>query len=93
MIVGVCHIDLFIPEAYSLKDKRSVVKSVIERLRHRFNLSVAEVGALDQLQHAEIAVAVVGNDTAVLHSLLMKTIHFVEIQGRAELIGTEIEWR
>jgi uncharacterized protein YlxP (DUF503 family) len=61
MTVGILRIRMAIP-ATSLKEKRSTVKSVIERLRNRFNASVAEVDDLDDPGHATIAAACVANE-------------------------------
>lgn len=61
MTVGILRIRMAVP-ADSLKEKRSTVKSVIERLRHRFNASVAEVDDLDDPGHATIAAACVSNE-------------------------------
>jgi hypothetical protein len=60
--VAVVQASLVVPGCRSLKDKRSVVKGLIERARNRFNASVAEVGAQDLLQRAEIGAALVAND-------------------------------
>jgi uncharacterized protein YlxP (DUF503 family) len=62
MVVGIGTIVLRVPGSTSLKGKRSVVKGVIRRLQNTFNASVAEVGANDNHQRAEIGLAFVGND-------------------------------
>jgi uncharacterized protein YlxP (DUF503 family) len=64
MVVAVVQASLLVPGCRSLKDKRSVVKGLVERARNRFNASVAETGALDLLQRAEIGAALVANDRA-----------------------------
>ena len=61
-IVGLVHLDLYVAEATSLKDKRRVVKSFKDRLSHRHNVSVAEVGDQDNHRRAVLAVAMVAND-------------------------------
>lgn len=62
MIIGSLRIELQIAAAHSLKEKRSVLKSVIARLRNEFNASVAEVDAQDMWQRGVIGVACVGGD-------------------------------
>ena len=62
MAVAVVQASLLVPGCRSLKDKRSVVKGLVERARAKFNASVAEVGAQDLLQRAEIGAAFVSND-------------------------------
>ncbi|MFQ5491211.1 MAG: DUF503 domain-containing protein [Phycisphaerae bacterium] len=91
MIVGVLRIELVVYESHSLKDKRSVIKGLKSRLAERFNVSIAEVGALDSRQQAVLGVAVVGSDTAFVHSNLDKVIDFVRRQGRASLVKYERE--
>ena len=57
--VAAVRIELHVPAARSLKEKRAALKPVVEGIRHRFSLSVAEVGYQDKWQRAEIGVAVV----------------------------------
>ena len=91
VIVGTLRIDLAIYESHSLKDKRQVIKALKDRLMHRFNVSVAEVDALDSRQRAVLGVAVVGNDTAFVHRCLDTVVDFVRRQGRASLIDYQRE--
>lgn len=70
VFVGVATLVLHIPGARSLKDKRSVVKSLKDKVIARFHVSMAEVGALDVLQRAELGVAVVSNESAVCDEVL-----------------------
>ena len=62
MVVGVCTVELFIPESQSLKDKRQVLHSLKDRLRGKFNLSVAEVDGQDLWQKAVLGMACVANE-------------------------------
>jgi uncharacterized protein YlxP (DUF503 family) len=86
VIVGLLKIDLALYEAQSLKDKRRVIKSIKERLSGRFNVSVAEIGALESRKRAVLGVAVVGTETAFLNSCLDTIVDFVRGQTRASLI-------
>src|SRR5262249_47205157 len=70
MFVGVLRIRLQIPGARSLKDKRSVVRSLKERAQSRLRVSIAEVGELDHPQHATLGVAVVSNSSTVCDQML-----------------------
>ncbi len=90
MVVGVCSIDLHLPSAHSLKDKRQVVRSITARLRQRFNVSVAEVGEQDRWQSAELAIACVSNDRAYAHGLLTKAVSVIE---RSRLDITLVDYR
>ncbi|MCX5729024.1 MAG: DUF503 domain-containing protein [Nitrospirae bacterium] len=62
IIVGLCTVELFIPESQSLKDKRQVLLSLKDRLREKFNLSVAEVDGQDLWQKAVLGLACVANE-------------------------------
>ena len=78
MFVGTCIITLELEGVQSLKEKRSIVKSVVVRLQREFNLSVAEVDSHDVWGMAVIGLAAVGNDKAYLHRLLEKSVAWVE---------------
>ena len=91
MTVAVARIAFRIHGNESLKDKRRVVKSIVEKSRHRFNVSVAEVADQDVHERAVVGVAVVGSDGRVLNSLLDRIVEFMDSLGLAEMVETEIE--
>jgi uncharacterized protein YlxP (DUF503 family) len=91
MTVGVARITLLLHANQSLKEKRRVLKSLIEKSRHRFNVSVAEVADQDLHQRATLGVAVVGSDSRVLNSLLDHIISYMDSLQLADLIDQEIE--
>ncbi len=91
MVVGVCHILFIVHESNSLKAKRQVLKKLVDKIRNRFNVSVAEVGSNDLWQKGEIAISTVGTDGAVINSLLDKVLNFVEDLGIVEVIDHSIE--
>ena len=70
MIIGLLHFELLIHGSESLKDKRSVVKSVKDRLHREHMVAVAETGSLEVLNQAVMALTIVGNDGAVLGATL-----------------------
>lgn len=74
---GVLHLRMAVP-ADTLKEKRAIVKSVVERLRNRFNVSVAEVGDLDTPANATIAIAVLSNDARHAGRQLQEIARVVE---------------
>jgi hypothetical protein len=76
--VGVCAILFEVAESASLKDKRQVVRSIKDRVRRRFNVSIAEVGELDSRTLAEIGLACVSNDVRHLNSILTKASEYIE---------------
>ena len=91
MVVGTGFITLRLHDCRSLKAKRKVVKSMINRLRNNFNASVAEVGSNDIYQKAEIGFSLVGNDAALINSKIDKIFNLAEDIGLAEIVDTEME--
>lgn len=83
MTVGVLRLELVVPDSQSLKDKRRAIKSVKDRLAHTFNVSVAEVDALDSWQRAVLGVAMVANDGRFVQSCLDKIVDWF---GRQRLV-------
>lgn len=81
MHVGVCQVQLLLPENHSLKGKRRVLKSLIQRLQNKFNLSVAETGFQDNWQQAVLAFSVVSGDSALVNRTLDKILDFIESTG------------
>ncbi|MBF0564645.1 MAG: DUF503 domain-containing protein [Nitrospirae bacterium] len=90
MIVGLLQLDLHVPEAGSLKSKRFVVKSLKDRLRKKFNVSVAE-DANDLWQRVSFYVATVSNDTRVVNSTLEGVKNMIEKEPLVELLGYSME--
>jgi uncharacterized protein YlxP (DUF503 family) len=78
MVIGVCRLTLHIPENHSLKGKRQVIRSLIERVRQRFAVSVAEVDDLDQWQSAVLGIAYVSTETAHANRVLDAVVRFIE---------------
>jgi uncharacterized protein YlxP (DUF503 family) len=90
--LAVLHLDLHVPQANSLKDKRRIVKSFKDRCRNRFNVSVAEVESHDLHRRAGLMVAMVGVDRAVVESALTKILMMARTHRDMMLIGEEMEW-
>jgi len=91
MVAGVCCITFIMHEPNSLKEKRHIVKSLIERLKSRFNVSVAETGLNDKWQSAEIGIACVSNDRAQIDKIISSVINFIENDVRVEIIDCSTE--
>jgi len=91
MVVGLLQMHLAIREARSLKDKRQVIKSLRDRIRHEFNVSVSEVDALDRRQTAVLGVAFVTNEAAFADRVLAKVVTFASRAPGAELVRYETE--
>ena len=91
MVVGLGIITFRLHDCHSLKGKRKVIKSIIKQMQNRFNISVAEVGANDVYQRAEIGFALVGNDRMAINSKADKVLNMVDDLGLAEMIDSEME--
>ena len=87
MVVGVALFEIHIPHAGSLKEKRSVVRSLIERVRSRFPVSVSEVGFQDLHQRARVGVTFVSSDQKVVEKTLASIQEFAESSVEGELLG------
>ncbi len=92
MFVGVARLVLAIPGARSLKDKRRVVKSLKDRLRARFPVSLAEIGDLERYQVATLGIAVVSNEAARCSEVLSHAVGLARVAKDAVLsdVATEI---
>ncbi len=91
MVVGVLQMELAIPGAMSLKDKRRVIKSLKDRLGGRHNVSIAEVDDLDEHRSSVIAVAMVSNDRRFTDSCLSRIVDEVRMVHAISLIDYGIE--
>ena len=91
MFVCVARVSLQIPESGSLKAKRQVLRRITDRVKARFNVSVAEVDDNDLWQKAQLAMAVVGNDRRHVGEQMDKILQFVEDMYVAPVTGREVE--
>ena len=91
MIVGTLKLTFRLYAISSLKEKRGIVKKMVERTKNRFNASVAETALNDFTDKAEIGVALSGNDAAFLNSKLEKIVSFIDDMCLAEIVNVEME--
>ena len=91
MVVGVLQVELSVPDAFSLKDKRRVIKSIKDRIAHAHNVSIAEVGALDEHRRSILGMAMVSNDSRYVEGGLSKLIDFVRSVPQVSLIDYQID--
>lgn len=87
MFVGVCTVEMLIDDAFSLKDKRHVVRSVVHRMRQKFNVSVAEVGDQDIWNVASLGIVCVSNDKARVEAILNRAMAWLEDERLDAEIG------
>jgi len=92
MVVGICRLTLSIPGNDSLKGKRKIVRSILERARSRFNVAAAEVAEMDVHRRAVLGFSVVSNDNRHANSMLDQIVAFVEGAGEALVVDREIDY-
>ena len=92
MNVGVCRVDLRLPENLSLKGKRRVLKSIVTRVGSRFNVAVAEIDNGDMWQLATLGICCISNDRRHANEVMSRVVDFI-MRSRldAEILDYEIE--
>jgi uncharacterized protein len=91
MVVGVLRLTLFLPDNHSLKGKRHVLRAIKDRVRNKFNVSIAESDDHDLWQRAELGICQVGSDRAFVDSALRQVVNFIESTGLAPLGEESLE--
>ncbi|MFP4344181.1 MAG: DUF503 domain-containing protein [Anaerolineales bacterium] len=94
MIIGLCTLKLYLPGTASLKEKRGQLKPLLNQLRKRFEVAVAEVEHQDVWQTAAIAIVTVANDTRHVHTVLDRAVNWIEEQHpEMEILDWQVELR
>ena len=84
--------EIFIPHAHSLKQKRSVTRSIVDRIRSRFNASVAEIAYQEQWQRCQLGVAMIGSSKHELEKRADRLYQLILDTADAELGNVNVEW-
>ena len=92
MIVCLINIRLHLFSVHSLKEKRGIIKSLMDKTRHKFHLSVAEVGDHDIWQSSQVGIALVGNSKVLLEREMTKILDFIEESAQAEIVAVAHEF-
>ena len=92
MIVATCKVYMRDEAVFSLKEKRMIVKSIINRLKNKFNISVAEVEDQDIHKSIVIGFACVTNETSHANSIVNNVLNFIENNCEADIVDTVIEF-
>lgn len=94
MIIGACTLHLYLPGITSLKEKRGVVKPLLNQLRRRFEIAAAEIDHQDVWQTADIGIVAVATDAGHIYSVLESAVHWVEDHYfQVQVIDWETELR
>jgi len=90
--IGILSVSLYMPAAQSLKDRRMILKSLKDKLRANFNISIAQLDQEDKWQTAICGIVMIGNDQRYLNSTLSNVLAFIESYRDLEISDTEISF-
>ena len=90
MFVGILNVELFIPDSNSLKSKRYIIKSMKDRLKNRFNISIAEIDHSDKWQRTSLGIAFISNEKTHVESVLGKVMDYIYNNYSVEVIQSTI---
>ncbi|TNF55570.1 DUF503 domain-containing protein [bacterium] len=91
MLIGVLTLELHLPESNSLKSKRIIIKSIKDRIKNKFNVSIAEIDKNDLWQRCVLGAACVGNGTKIVNQTLNGVRELVLNTPTVELIDSTME--
>jgi uncharacterized protein YlxP (DUF503 family) len=91
LVVGILKIEFHLHDNRSLKGKRKIVKSMVDKVKHRFNVAVAEIGSNDKWQKIELGISAVGNDRRHIDSSLTNVLAFLDSLYLAEIVNSKTE--
>ncbi|MBU6390977.1 MAG: DUF503 family protein [Planctomycetes bacterium] len=91
-VVGILNIRLVIRSANTLKDKRRIIKSLKDRVKNNFNVSISETGTLDHCQYSSLGIAMVGNDKRYVNGALSNLINVFRTAASVELVDYRLEF-
>ena len=91
MVLGVCRLELILPENHSLKGKRSVVRSICAQVRQKFNVAIAEVEDQDVWQVAGLGFVVVSSDGRHADRMVQEIVDYIEQRAEAQLGNYQVE--
>jgi len=91
MVIGVCTVELHLPDGHSLKAKRQILSSLKARLCNKFNVSVAEVGDHDLWQKAILGIACIANESSYVNQVLDQALNVIRSNPTLELLQARIE--
>ncbi len=90
--IGICELDLHLPGVASLKEKRGIIKSMLNKMRKQFNVSTAEVAYQDVWQSSKIAITTVSPSSQVIHKRMQTIIKWIEAHyPDAHIMDEDIE--
>lgn len=91
MVVGILRIEFRVQDNRSLKGKRKIVRSMVDKVKNKFNVSVAEIGSNDKWQKIELGISTVGNDRRHVDSSLNNVLNYLDALYLADIVDSEME--
>ena len=91
MVVGTLRIVLYLHDNRSLKGKRKIVRSMVDKVKHKFNVAIAEVGSNDKWQKIELGISTVGNDRRHIDASLSTVLSYLDSLYLAEIVDSQTE--
>jgi uncharacterized protein YlxP (DUF503 family) len=89
MFVGAIYIELYLPSVNSLKDKRKIIKSILDRLRNRYNISVAEIDCQDVWQKSTIGISYINSKHSEIDIMLETILNFIKLEKDVSILDYE----
>jgi len=91
MVVGTLRVEFYLHDNHSLKGKRKIVRSMVDKVKHKFNVAIAEIGSNDKWQKIELGISTVGNDRRHIDSSLNNILLYLESLYLAEMVDSQTE--
>lgn len=91
MFIGSCLLELYLPGANSLKDKRNILKSIIKRTRAAFNVAIAEVDYHENWRRAALGIVTVSNRAAFNNQVLQEALRLIEANPEIETVMVQVK--
>ena len=91
MVVGTLKLELHLHDNRSLKGKRKVVRSMIDKVKNKFNVAIAEIGSNDKWQKIELGVSAVGNDRRHIDASLSNVLTYLDSLYLGEIVDSRLE--
>lgn len=90
--VGLLTVEIFIPQSQSLKDKRHSIRSIKDKTKANFNVSVAELGDLDKWQRAVLGFVAIGNDNHYVDGIMQSILAMIRSYPELEITNSRLEF-
>jgi len=90
MYIGALRIELYMPQCHNLKEKRQVIRSLIDRISNRFNVAVAEIDKQDLWQACSMGIACISNREYAAREMLDRVDRAVRSAGKAEVLDSQV---